>query len=85
MVVAGAWNLGMWTFYGYSDINKWVYQKNAPCMGDNGQCIVDRNRPASCVSAIGPDEVKAEIDILLHYLSSETIYPKELFAMDFGE
>ncbi len=85
MVVSGAWNPGLWTFYGYEGINRWVFQKNAPCMGDNGQCIADRNIPAPCVAAIKPDEVKTAIDGLLEYLQSTPAHPQKPFALDFGK
>ncbi len=85
LTVLGGGHLGLLSLYGYSDINRWVYKKNADCLCDNWRCIhaVGPNDPAPCVASIGVEEVVAELQSLIEYIGRVRDYPREPFRTEF--
>ncbi|MEK7507728.1 MAG: glycosyltransferase family 9 protein, partial [Patescibacteria group bacterium] len=64
--VTGGGQFGMFSDYGYSDINAWMYKKS-PCFGDNWRCGkgLPANTPSPCVASIRVDEVIDKINSIL--------------------
>lgn len=66
LCVVGAGHLGMLSFYGYKQINRWVYAKTN-CLFDNWRCVlgIPGGVPAPCISAIEAREAMRELRKLL--------------------
>ncbi|MDP2598969.1 MAG: glycosyltransferase family 9 protein [Candidatus Liptonbacteria bacterium] len=67
LCVVGVGHLAMLSLYGYKKINRWVYQKDAPCKYDNWRCVMSLppGVPAPCIAAITPPMVMRELHDLL--------------------
>jgi Glycosyltransferase family 9 (heptosyltransferase) len=84
VAVLGLGHFGMISLYGYSDINKWVYKKDMPCLCDNWQCIysVGPSDPAPCISAVSEDAVSSTVLSLVSYLRANPGYQHIPFTLD---
>jgi ADP-heptose:LPS heptosyltransferase len=85
LAILGVGHFGMLSLYGYADINRWVYRKDAACLCDNWRCIhtVGAGDPAPCIAAISVEEVAEELRSLVEYISSTGNYPRERFRVEF--
>lgn len=80
--VLGGGHLGRCSLYGYPDINKWVYDEHAPCLGDNWMCGKSSppNTPSPCIASVSEEIVATEVRNLLVYLGGTSgRYPQKLF------
>lgn len=78
---------GHWSrvgFYGYPDINKWIFDENAQCLGDNWACgkrFWQKGKPAPCVASISAEQALKTLEGLVGYIAGRRgHYPVEPFT-----
>ena len=67
LTVLAMGQLGRMSLYGRADINRWVYDADAPCRCDNMRCMntVGPTEAAPCLQTIGVEQVLDEFKKLL--------------------
>lgn len=83
-IVGGGYANAM-AFYGYRDINMWVWEPSVACMADNWRCAnhLSVDEVAPCVAAVTVKEVARTVRALLDYLVIAHEYPREPFCASF--
>ena len=84
LCIAGGGFFGMFSEYGYKDINRWVY-KELPCFGDNWHCSlkVKMGEPVPCIAAVKVENVLRELESFLLYIRKEKKIPNSKFSIGF--
>lgn len=81
LCIVGGGNFGMFSDYGYEDINRWVYEKS-PCFGDNWRCGASlRDGMSPCVAAVKLEKVLEELENLLEYINGTDNIPQKSFGV----
>lgn len=77
--ILGAGEVGRLSHYGYLDVNRWVYDKNAKCLLDDFRCGNKTGDIYPCINSISEEVVKKELEKFLAYLLSSDHLPRETF------
>jgi hypothetical protein len=75
----GAGEVGRLSHYGYQDINRWIYDRNAGCFLDNFRCGNNAKDLYPCIDSISEEAVKKELGDFLKYLLPNKGVPREAF------
>ena len=78
--ILGAGEVGRLSHYGYQDINRWVYDRNAGCFLDNFRCGNNAKDLYPCIDSITEQMVEKELEKFLRRLLLTKDVPREAFC-----